>query len=149
MNPIARLVAGSVSELQQAESRIKSRLLSSPWFCYKYQVHRLRNIMPEHLGADLSGSAEGGTVYYPPAVAADLLRKYARNRVMWVARIRKDFPYTEGNLRFAEFTDRRLPDSRPVLYRGKRGVTVDMLAQEKNVDLSAAAMLLIEIVEME
>lgn len=149
MNRILELVADSSTDLRQAEDRIKSRLFSSPWFCYKYQVHRLRNIMPEEVGADLSGSAEGGIVYYPPAVAAELLSVYAGGLIQWVARLREDFPYTEGNLKFKEFTDRRLPDRRPVLFRGKRGITLDMLASEKQIDLEAAASLLIEIVENE
>lgn len=149
MNRILELVADSSTDLRQAEDRIKSRLFSSPWFCYKYQVHRLRNIMPEEVGADLSGSAEGGIVYYPPAVAAQLLNKYAGGLIKWVTRLRKDLPYTEGNLRFEEFTERRLPGRRPVLFRGKRGITIDMLARENNTDLESAASCLIEIVENE
>lgn len=101
------------------------------------------------MGVDLAGSAEGGIIYYPPNAAAELLCVYSGNKCACVGRLRRDFPYTEGNLSFSPFTEAFLPGGRPVLFRGKQAVTVDQLAEEQRITLDEAANRILEIVENE
>lgn len=144
----ARLFHDSTVKLAAARPILR-RLSRDPYFCYKYQVHYLRNRHWKRLGNDLSGTCFGGAPTVTPRQAAEMLVQLSRHQCKEVRRIHLRLPYTEGNLYWAPFGLALLPAGQPVWFGGPKNKTLAQISSEFGLTVREAVTWLIEAVENE